>query len=331
MKPKDGLVSDTKKKMMRMNRLGLLVEYVYNYYIFYIVVKIDKLCILFNNIKMPEIIWKIEDNQFDLFKFFYDEVEKDEDGFISYVFTIIEEMNREAAIIFADYTFSDNFWELLDEDKIDYIYRKIIIESIDRLSFAECYNLLYILTYQKWIDEDAELFTFQKLREIIKSNNLGLIKKKLYYATSDCIVYSKHIENIAIDLHHFNVIDTAANAQSSRVCYKIVLKDNSNTIAKCIYEKIGHTKNADKDLLVSEINDYIFNHLKSPLYCKEDLENVICEYGVQEAIEEFIANSDIYDDIITMIDKDISKIYLGVAYYIIRGFFEYTSFIRSSL
>jgi hypothetical protein len=283
---------------------------------------------------MPEIIWKIEDNQFELFKFFDDEVDNDEDYFTLYVSKIIELMNREAAIVFADYTFSDNFWELLDEDKIDYIYNKVIIENINKFSFNECYNLLSILTYQKWIDEENELFTFQKLREIIKSNNLGLIKRKLYYATSDCIVYSKHIENIANE--PFNATDTTDTTdtsitQSSRVCYKIVLKDNSNTIAKCIYEKIGHTKNADKDLLVSEINDYIFNHLKSPLYCKEDLENVICEYGVQEAIEEFIANSEIYDDIIAMIDKDISKIYLGVAYYIIRGSFEYTSFIRSSL
>ena len=280
---------------------------------------------------MPEIIWKIEDNQFELFKFFDDEVDNNEDYFTLYVSKIIELMNREAAIVFADYTFSDNFWELLDEDKIDYIYNKVIIENINKFSFNECYNLLYILTYQKWIDEDGELFTFQKLREIIKSNNLGLIKRKLYYATSDCIVYSKHIENIANE--PFNATDTTDTSitQSSRVCYKIVLKDNSNTIAKCIYEKIGHTKNADKDLLVSEINDYIFNHLKSPLYCKEDLENVICDYGVQEAIEEFIANSEIYDDIIAMIDKDISKIYLGVAYYIIRGSFEYMSFIRSSL
>ena len=283
---------------------------------------------------MPEIIWKIEDNQFELFKFFDDEVDNDEDYFTLYVSKITELMNREAAIVFADYTFSDNFWELLDEDKIDYIYNKVIIENINKFSFNECYNLLYILTYQKWIDEENELFTFQKLREIIKSNNLGLIKRKLYYATSDCIVYSKHIENIANE--PFNATDTTDTTdtsitQSSRVCYKIVLKDNSNTIAKCIYEKIGHTKNADKDLLVSEINDYIFNHLKSPLYCKEDLENVICEYGVQEAIEEFIANSEIYDNIIAMIDKDISKIYLGVAYYIIRGSFEYTSFIRSSL
>ena len=280
---------------------------------------------------MPEIIWKIEDNQFELFKFFDDEVDNNEDYFTLYVSKITELMNREAAIVFADYTFSDNFWELLDEDKIDYIYNKVIIENINKFSFNECYNLLYILTYQKWIDEENELFTFQKLREIIKSNNLGLIKRKLYYATSDCIVYSKHIENIANE--PFNATDTTDTSitQSSRVCYKIVLKDNSNTIAKCIYEKIGHTKNADKDLLVSEINDYIFNHLKSPLYCKEDLENVICEYGVQEAIEEFIANSEIYDDIIAMIDKDISKIYLGIAYYILRRSFEYRSFIRSSL
>ena len=280
---------------------------------------------------MPEIIWKIEDNQFELFKFFDDEVDNNEDYFTLYVSKIIELMNREAAIVFADYTFSDNFWELLDEDKIDYIYNKVIIENINKFSFNECYNLLYILTYQKWIDEDGELFTFQKLREIIKSNNLMLIKRKLYYATSDCIVYSKHIENIANEPLNANDTTDTSITQSSRVCYKIVLKDNSNTIAKCIYEKIGHTKNADKDLLVSEINDYIFNHLKSPLYCKEDLENVICDYVVQEAIEEFIANSEIYDDIIAMIDKDISKIYLGIAYYILRGSFEYTSFIRSSL
>uniref|UniRef100_A0A6C0IDK0 Uncharacterized protein n=1 Tax=viral metagenome TaxID=1070528 RepID=A0A6C0IDK0_9ZZZZ len=279
---------------------------------------------------MPEIIWKTENNQFDLFKFFDFIVEKDEDYFISYVFTIIEEMNREAAIVFADYTFSDNFWELLDEDKIDYIYRKVIIESIDRLSFAECYNLLYILTYQKWTDEDGELFTFQKLKEIIKSNNLGVSKRKLYYATSDCIVYSKHIENIAID--HFNVIDsTATNAQSSRICYKITLKDNSNSIARCIYEQIGHTKNTDKDLLVCNTNDYILNHLKSSMYCKDDIENVISQYGVQKAIEEFIANRERYDNIITMIDNDISKIYLGVAYYILCGSFEYTLFVRSNL
>jgi hypothetical protein len=67
------------------------------------------------------------------------------------------------------------------------------------------------------------------------------------------------------------------------------------------------------------------------LYCKDDIENVISQYGVQKAIEEFIANRERYDNIITMIDNDISKIYLGVAYYILSGSFEYTLFVRSSL
>jgi hypothetical protein len=67
------------------------------------------------------------------------------------------------------------------------------------------------------------------------------------------------------------------------------------------------------------------------MYCKDDIENVISQYGVQKAIEEFIANRERYDNIITMIDNDISKIYLGVVYYILSGSFEYTSFVRSNL
>ena len=48
MKRRDGLVSDTKKRMMKMMSDdeyidGLLIEYVYNYYIFYIVIKNDLL------------------------------------------------------------------------------------------------------------------------------------------------------------------------------------------------------------------------------------------------------------------------------------------------
>jgi hypothetical protein len=34
---------------------------------------------------------------------------------------MIELMNQEARIIFANYTFTDNFWEVLDDDKIDIV------------------------------------------------------------------------------------------------------------------------------------------------------------------------------------------------------------------
>ena len=79
----------------------------------------------------------------------------------------------------------------------------------------------------------------------------------------DCIIYCNHIEYISDEhLYQINVIKNVDNTkttnltiddntQSSRICYKILLKNNSNNIAKCIYEKIGNTKNTDKELLVN--------------------------------------------------------------------------------
>ena len=108
--------------------------------------------------------------------------------------------------------------------------------------------------------------------------------------------------------------------------YKIILNDNANNIAKCIYNKISEIRSDKKDWLVNNTNGYIFNHLELPLYSKEDLENVIYEYGIQKAIEKFIINKKHYDNIITLVDNDESMIYLGVAYYIISESFEYMSF-----
>jgi hypothetical protein len=71
--------------------------------------------------------------------------------------------------------------------------------------------------------------------------------------------------------------------------------------------------------------------LKSRLYEKEYLEKIIYEYGIQKAIEDFIVNRKCYDNIIILIDDDISLIYLGIIYYIICESFEYKSFIISSL
>ena len=108
--------------------------------------------------------------------------------------------------------------------------------------------------------------------------------------------------------------------------YKIILRDNANNIAKCIYEKINQIKSENKEWLVNNANGYIFNHLELPLYSKEDLEKVIYEYGIQKAIEKFILNKKIYENIITLVDNDEKMIYLGVVYYIINEYFEYMSF-----
>ena len=108
--------------------------------------------------------------------------------------------------------------------------------------------------------------------------------------------------------------------------YKIILRDNANNIAKCIYEKINQIKSENKEWLVNNANGYIFNHLELPLYKKEDLEKVIYEYGIQKAIEKFILNKKIYENIITLVDNDEKMIYLGVVYYIISEYFEYMSF-----
>ena len=108
--------------------------------------------------------------------------------------------------------------------------------------------------------------------------------------------------------------------------YKIILRDNANNIAKCIYEKINQIKSENKEWLVNNANGYIFNNLELPLYSKEDLEKVIYEYGIQKAIEKFILNKKIYENIITLVDNDEKMIYLGVVYYIINEYFEYMSF-----
>ena len=108
--------------------------------------------------------------------------------------------------------------------------------------------------------------------------------------------------------------------------YKIILNDNANNIAKCIYNKISEIRSDKKDWLINNMNGYIFNHLELPMYSKEDLENVIYEYGIQKAIEKFIINKKYYDNIITLVDNDEKMIYLGVAYYIISEYFEYMSF-----
>jgi hypothetical protein len=313
---------------------------------------------------MPKLIWKTENSQFNLFKF-YDGVFPlyDNGTYYPFVFKIIELMNKEARIIFANYTFIDNFWEILDDHKIDNIYNKVILEEVNKLSFDECYNLLCCLL-GSWKDiEDNKIFTIQKLKKItefkFKIQKLRKIRMKLFFAICDyidCIYYCDNIKYFSEEiLGEFNIVkkaDIKLNTDikhsvikdfynnidinkiskiQPRVYYKIVLKNNANNIAECIYEKIKNIQSDNKDWLVRSADGYIFNHLELPLYSKEDLEKVIYEYGFQKAIEQFIINKKHYHHIISIIEYDISKIYIGIAYYIIRDLFEYMSFVRSSL
>jgi hypothetical protein len=308
---------------------------------------------------MPKLIWKTDDeSQFNIFKFYDSEISCNNNSiYYNFVFKMIELMNQEARIIFANYIFTDNFWEVLDENIIDNIYNKVILDAVNKLTFEECYNHLWCLL-GSWKDvEDKELFTIQKLKQInelkFKIQKLRKIRLKLFYAICDyidCVHYCCNIEyykgeklcennivkNIDSELtivknNNYNLEENIKYKELSHVYYKILLKNNANDIAKCIYEKISNIRSINKNWLVKNTNGYIFNHLELPLYEKEDLEKVIYEYGIQKAIEKFIINKKYYDRIINIIDYDVSKIYIGIAYYIIRESFEYLSFARSSL
>jgi hypothetical protein len=278
---------------------------------------------------MPEIIWKTESDQFRLFKFCEKGTECTDctiyngDYFTFYVSVMIQMMNHEASFVFADFCFCDNYWELLDEWKIDSIYRKVIIENINKLTFAECYNLLYELKcYCIWTDETDEVFTIDTLNRI---NDINAIKTKLYYAISDHIVYCDHIEIIPEDycLSRYSGLSIPL----SRICYRVRLKDsvNTNIIARYIYKKIERAKNTNKEFLEKSINEYILRHIQSPVYRKKDLENVIYEYGIQNAFENY---RHCFDCNRYHKDNDIT---FDIAYSILCDSFEYIAYSRSSL
>ena len=108
--------------------------------------------------------------------------------------------------------------------------------------------------------------------------------------------------------------------------YKIILNNRANSIARCIYDKIKDIRSENKEWLVNSTNGYIFAHVELPLYEKEYLEKIIYEYGIQKAIEKYIVNKKCYENIMHLVENDESKIYLGLAYYIISEYFEYMSF-----
>jgi hypothetical protein len=105
--------------------------------------------------------------------------------------------------------------------------------------------------------------------------------------------------------------------------YKIILTKPDNVIASDIYSKIKYITSHDRQVLIMNTEKYIYNHIQLPFYEKKDIEEIIYNYGIQNAIQHFILNKKYYNVIREIIDNDESKIYIGVAFYILRECFEY--------
>lgn len=105
--------------------------------------------------------------------------------------------------------------------------------------------------------------------------------------------------------------------------YKIILIKPDNKIAADIFVKIKDIKSENRILLEDNTNAYILKHLESPFYEKQDIEKIIYNYGIQKAIQYFWLNKKYSEKIMKLIDSDESKIYYGMAYYILCECFDY--------
>jgi hypothetical protein len=105
--------------------------------------------------------------------------------------------------------------------------------------------------------------------------------------------------------------------------YKIILTKPYNVIASDIYNKIKYITSHDRQVLIINTEKYIYNHILLPFYEKKDIEDIIYNYGIQNAIQHYILNKKYYNVIREIIDNDESKIYIGIAFYILKECFEY--------
>ena len=105
--------------------------------------------------------------------------------------------------------------------------------------------------------------------------------------------------------------------------YKIILTKPDNIIASDIFSKIKYITLTDRRALICNTEKYIYNHIQLPFYEKKDIEEIIYKYGIQNAIQHFILNKKYYNIIREIVDNDESKIYIGIAFYILRECFEY--------
>jgi hypothetical protein len=75
--------------------------------------------------------------------------------------------------------------------------------------------------------------------------------------------------------------------------------------------------------LINDTNKYIFEHINLPIYEKVDIEELINEYGIQNAIQHFVLNKIYYNNILELVENNENNIYIGIAYYILSEYFDY--------
>lgn len=117
--------------------------------------------------------------------------------------------------------------------------------------------------------------------------------------------------------------DTCTDTSEKIYKYKIILIKPDNIIASDIFSKIKYITLTDRRALICNTEKYIYNHIHLPFYEKKDIEEIIYKYGIQNAIQHFILNKKYYNIIREIVDNDESKIYIGIAFYILRECFEY--------
>lgn len=117
--------------------------------------------------------------------------------------------------------------------------------------------------------------------------------------------------------------DTYTDTSEKIYKYKIILTKPDNIIASDIFSKIKYITLTDRRALICNTEKYIYNHIHLPFYEKKDIEEIIYKYGIQNAIQHFILNKKYYNIIREIVDNDESKIYIGIAFYILRECFEY--------
>jgi hypothetical protein len=116
---------------------------------------------------------------------------------------------------------------------------------------------------------------------------------------------------------------TTSATKTTPIQYKIILIKPDNKIASDIFAKINTVRSENRIWLEDNTNTYIYKHLESPFYEKKDIETIIYNYGIQKAIQYFWLNKKYADKIMKLIDSDESKIYYGMAYYILCECFDY--------